>query len=77
MPTTLPPLKPKAKDDALYIGDNGSITCGQCAGASIRYTLRDISGQRAHRVTAADVAYARDEMDGHVLKCEGCGRVAA
>ena len=72
------PKAPKvwAKDDAIYLCDNGAASCGLHLGASARYTGRDISGQRIHRVTAADVQYARDEMDGHIIRCEACGRVA-
>jgi hypothetical protein len=67
-------LKPKAKPDVLYWDDNGRIVCGACAGTSLRYTLRTLSGHRAKPVTKAD----SDEFRGMVGKpssCEVCGKV--
>jgi hypothetical protein len=68
-------MTPKAKDDTLYIGDNGAVACGKHLGASARYTLRDISGQRVTEVTPA-VAKEATEM-GMTLACEGCGKAAS
>mgnify|MGYP001575334705 CR=1 FL=1 len=65
-----PNPKPLAKDDALYWDDNGRITCGRCAGASLRFTLRTRSGHRAPRVNAAELAELAKLGLGH---CECCG----
>lgn len=46
--------KPKAKPDTLYWDDNGRVVCGACAGNTLRYTLRTLSGHRAKPVTAAE-----------------------
>lgn len=48
-------VSPVLVDDALYQGDNGRLLCGRCSGASARYTGRDLSGHRVHRLTAEDL----------------------
>ena len=65
-------LKPKAKDDVLYWDDNGRVTCGKCAGTTLRYTLRTLSGHGAPRVTIADRASLKKL--GHTAKCECCNK---
>ena len=69
MPATIS-AKKKVLPDALYIGDNGAMFCGNCAGASAAYTLRDISGQRIYRVKHADAVALM--ADGVPCACEGC-----
>lgn len=65
--------KPKLLDDALYLTDNGRVVCGEDAGASARYTGRDISGQRVKRVTTKNDAYWMAELGSHI-SCEQCGK---
>jgi hypothetical protein len=57
----------------LYSGDNGRVFCGEHAGASAKYTGRDISGQRVAVLTAAELEDARVHY-GALLRCEhdGC-----
>ena len=43
--------KPKLRDDALYLGDNGRCFCGAHAGVTARFTGRDLSGQRVMHLT--------------------------
>jgi len=69
-------MKTKLQPDALYLGDNGRCFCGRHAGASASMTGRDISGQRVHRVTEADIAYAKTQL-GHVMQCETCQHAKA
>lgn len=61
-------IKPVLTDGLLYIGDNGRVFHGKCAGMSARYSGYDISGQRVRRITSAQ---ARD----YGLDCESCGRI--
>ena len=68
-------------ESALYYGDNGRIFCGACAGASARYTGRDISGQKVARVKPEDVAAWDADMARYYptgtfppLACESCGK---
>jgi len=68
-----PAPKPKLLDDALYLTDNGRVVCGKDAGASARFTGRDISGQRVARVTTKDDAYWLAELGEHI-SCEQCGK---
>lgn len=56
----------------LYLGDNGRCFCGACAGASAKYTGRDLSGQKVHTVTKTDRAYF--VRDGFKITCESCGK---
>ena len=65
---------PKAKDDSLYLTDNGRVLCGRHLGASARWTLRDISGQRVLEVTPEVVAWARLDGTEELLVCEECGK---
>jgi len=67
--------KPVLKPGALYLGDNGRCFCAEHAGASARYTGRDISGQRVHRITAGDRAAWRIEV-GSEPQCEDCAAIA-
>ena len=67
--------KPVLKAGALYLGDNGRCFCPDHAGASARYTGRDISGQRVHRITEADRAAWRIEV-GSEPQCEDCAAIA-
>lgn len=62
---------PVLDDDALYLGDNGECFCGRHAGASARFTGRDLSGQAVHKITTADQRYAAAECGG-ALACESC-----
>ncbi len=63
---------PVLKPGRVYWADNGERICLQCAGASAKYTGRDLSGQRVEAATARD---AREWLDltGKLLQCErGC-----
>jgi hypothetical protein len=64
-----------AKDDALYLTDNGAALCGAHLGASARYTLRDTSGQLITEVTPA-IAALNIEMGYGRTSCETCGKMA-
>lgn len=66
--------KPKAKPDTLYWDDNGRVVCGACAGNTLRFTLRTLSGHRAKPVTAAESEEFR-VMVGEPSSCESCGKV--
>lgn len=67
--------KPKLKDDVLYFGDNGRITCGslRCAGMTAHFTGRATSGQRVKRVSDADNQMFVAEF-GAPACCEICKR---
>ena len=66
-------MKSKLKPNAIYIGDNGRCYCVDCAGASASLTGRDISGQKIHKVTKAEVALWL-ESEGEPWECD-CGKV--
>jgi hypothetical protein len=53
---------------AVYWADNGRRICARCAGASARYTGRDISGQKVARITVEDVRAWPQDLG--VLHCE-------
>jgi len=57
------PPKPVLYKEQVYLGDNGQVFCGGCAGMSALYTGRDISGQKVEPVPP-----------NYPLGCEGCGR---
>jgi hypothetical protein len=57
--------EPVLDPDALYLGDNGRCFCGKHAGASAKFSGRDISGQRVERV---DVEACKRE--GFTPRCE-------
>ena len=61
-----------AKDDTLYLGDNGACYCGKHLGSSARLTGRDLSGQKVMEVTP-DVVSEADAM-GYEVTCEQCGK---
>lgn len=65
--------------ERLYLGDNGRLTCGaqRCAGATAFYSGRDLSGQRMHALTAAEIAELTRMLDGRQPTCEGCGKGAS
>lgn len=58
------------KEGVLYIADNGRLICSCCAGASAKYTGRDISGQRVARMTKSH-AYEWVTMFDQPPQCEG------
>lgn len=64
---------------ALYLGDNGRMTCGdlKCAGMTAHFSgmTRDLSGQTMQRVTLDDVR--EFGLMGIVPVCEGCGAEAS
>lgn len=71
--------RPVLVDDALYSGDGGRLFCGRHAGASARYSGRDLSGQRVHRYSDRDRQDFELEI-GRAPECETCAcerRVAA
>lgn len=63
------------RDDALYLGDNGACTCGLHAGATARYTGRDLSGQRVMAIGPEE--RAEFERYGIEPRCEARGCNAA
>lgn len=69
-------MKKVTKDNALYLCDNGACYCGAHLGCTAQATGRDLSGQKIHRITPADVRYLLDELDT-LLSCETCGREAS
>lgn len=52
--------KPVLRSDALYLCDNGACYCGEHAGATARYTGRDISGRRVVKIDRDEVYRAQD-----------------
>ena len=67
-----PTIAPVLRDEALYVGDNGALFCGKDAGASARFTGRDISGQRVERVTLKMAE--RSGLPVAMWRCESCAR---
>ena len=63
-------MKTVLREDELYFGDNGRVFCGAHAGASARYTGRDISGQRVERVTEKDRREWPEDLGE--IECETC-----
>lgn len=59
--------KPVLDPNRLYLGDNGMCFCGEHAGASAKYTGRDISGQEVYALTEGDLKQYPE------IKCEECG----
>ncbi len=58
-------------EGAVYWADNGRRICTHCAGASARYTGRDLSGQPVERVTLDDVRAWPEDLGP--MQCEmGC-----
>lgn len=64
--------KPVLKPGVVYSSDNGRLICIHCAGASAKFTGRDISGQRVEAVPVAETVEWRATF-GRDLACE-CGR---
>ena len=58
------------KQAALYLGDNGRCFCANHGGATFRASGRDLSGQSAYELKAADFAEA--QKMGAILRCESC-----
>lgn len=63
--------KPALQVGALYLGDNGRCFCAAHAGHTAQMTGRDLSGQRVHKISESDQAYARQQF-GRALACESC-----
>jgi hypothetical protein len=63
---------PALSRTALYLCDNGACYCGAHAGATARFTGRDLSGQPVERIDAETVCAAG--YDPRVFACEKCGR---
>jgi hypothetical protein len=59
--------KPVLKDDALYIGDNGRVYHGRCAGQTARYTGRDLRGAKVLRIPNAEI-----QAEPDLWTCESC-----
>jgi len=57
--------------DALYLGDNGRITCYAHHGTTALLTGRDLSGQRMAVVTQRDAAEWLTKI-GEPIMCEDC-----
>lgn len=68
MKTTTPFLKP----GTIYSADNGRLICLECAGASAKFTGRDISGQKVRRIPRSENAFWRKTF-GKDMACE-CGK---
>ena len=62
------PPRPVLVSGALYWADGGRVVCLRCAGASARYTSRDLSGQKVARVTVKDVRAWPEDLG--TLHCE-------
>lgn len=74
---TAPNPRPVLQAEAVYFGDNGRAICVRCAGASARFTGRDLSGHRVERATVADV-WEWHKALGRSLSCEeGCTTLSA
>ena len=59
--------KPVLKDDALYIGDNGRVYHGRCAGQTARYTGRDLRGAKVLRIPNTEI-----QAEPDLWTCEKC-----
>lgn len=64
-------LKPVLKQGVIYIADNGRLICYHCAGASAKYSGRDISGQKVIPLTHGQLWTWRNAF-GSVACEEGC-----
>jgi hypothetical protein len=64
----------KLVEGAHYFCDNGACYCSAHLGYSAKTTGRDISGQKIHRVTKAEMAELETILRGRPA-CESC-RVA-
>lgn len=68
--------RPVLVSGAVYWSDGGRLICTCCAGASARYTGRDISGQKVERVSIEDVRAWPDDLGA--LRCaSGCTSLTA
>jgi hypothetical protein len=70
----MPAPKPVLKAGIVYSADNGRLICLRCAGASAKFTGRDLSGQKVAPLRSDD-AEAREWFNhfGKPLACEiGC-----
>ena len=66
---------PVLKPGVVYVSDNGRAICLHCAGASAKYTGRDISGQAVMPFQGAALAEWLREFGS--LSCEsGCTKIA-
>ncbi len=74
--TTTKAKKPALDPNAIYMGDNGRIFCGElrCAGSTAYASGRDLSGKKVIKATARDIADYTSS--GFECKCERCGKVA-
>ena len=74
--TTMTTTRPALTPEALYLGDNGRLTCGalRCAGMTAHFSGRGISGRKVTRFTARDAAEFR--AMGLEPRCESCGATA-
>jgi len=70
-----PPTYVARDETPLYLCDNGSLICENHLGATAWATGRDISGQRIHRLNAAERAYMVREAGR--CECETCHAIAA
>jgi len=55
----------------LFFVDNGALLCTKHLGATAAATGRDISGQKIHRISAAEYAELC-KMVGKTVDCETC-----
>lgn len=62
--------KPVLKARIIYLADNGMLICLECAGMSAKFTGRDRSGHKVHRVPVSETVEWK-RMTGHDMKCEG------
>ncbi len=68
-------MKSKLSNSALYLGDNGRLTCGAHAGATAQATGHDLSGLRMLMLRADDLAYLKATI-GRTPMCETCRAIA-
>ncbi len=61
----------KINNGSLYITDNGRTLCGGHLGMTAKMTGRDLSGQRIHKVTPADIEYNKSQKWPDIT-CEDC-----
>ncbi len=65
--------RPVLRDDQLYLGDNGRITCGAHAGMSARFTGRALDGMPVVEITGATLDAMLADLGpsmAHLLRCE-------
>ena len=65
-----PPPKATLRAGTIYSADNGRLICLHCAGASAKFTGRDLSGMKVVPMTQNDNAEWLN-LFGEAMTCEG------